>query len=590
MQVSNGTTGSTLSRLSQNSIVVAVLSLLLALSGWLGMSKTSGSLDMNEEKIIFDSLEATAVDQSAYEKKIVEQSEESGVSSLLVTEAQWGFPPRLTQELLPGEDSSPSINLSMLKNTRSSLELPPVSAQSNPDVLAMKRYILEHAIGEVEQMVKTCPKPVPNLKRMDESELASSTEAKPAKKARVSIMERKQVDTKGKSGKRPNPRTLTKEEERKLQQLRYERKLRQQQRRARIVDESSSESEPEFKDEEEDDASNDSESGGATSAPLSVSGAITCPICKSSLHAPEGEDGDEFLARHMSNCTGRPSRQTRQRTSMSSASAPAKKPKERSKRKRVVRRHTRADEPLDDSNLEDYEDRVDAWMQQPHDEAESQTLPGGLWAPPWIYSKLFPYQRVGFEWMWRLHQEGNGGIVGDEMGLGKTVQVCAFLGAAAASRKLKSVLIVAPGTLLEHWLRELEIWAPGLRRILARTEPPPGTLQAWLKNARKERWNEALDDQDWEEKQAWCGTGYCVVTTYEQLRRNIDTYCLQHTWSYMVLDEAQHIRNPDADITMACKQVRTRHRLAMTGTPIQNDLRELWSLVDFCFPGRLGRK
>ena len=177
--------------------------------------------------------------------------------------------------------------------------------------------------------------------------------------------------------------------------------------------------------------------------------------------------------------------------------------------------------------------------------------------------------------------------------IGKDSPSSGLSGCRCGFTEIKSVLIVAPGTLLEHWMRELAIWAPGLRRILARSSQPPSTnvLHKWLQHARRERWNEALDDEDWEEHQSWCGTGYCVVTTYEQLRRNADSYGRgrsQHTWSYVVLDEAQHIRNPDAEVTVACKQVPTRHRLAMTGTPIQNDLRELWSLVDFCFPGRLG--
>jgi DNA excision repair protein ERCC-6 len=89
------------------------------------------------------------------------------------------------------------------------------------------------------------------------------------------------------------------------------------------------------------------------------------------------------------------------------------------------------------------------------------------------------------------------------------------------------------------------------------------------------------------EPHMFCGTGYAIVTTYENVRRHIDVYAA-HQWSYMVLDEAQKIRNPDADVTLACKRIRTFHRLAMSGTPIQNDLRELWSLLDFVFPGRLG--
>lgn len=155
--------------------------------------------------------------------------------------------------------------------------------------------------------------------------------------------------------------------------------------------------------------------------------------------------------------------------------------------------------------------------------------------------------------------------------------------------------------MLRHWLNELAVWAPGLRRILAhasgevdgicRSVSPSllNGLATWLKRARSERVFEPIDEEDLENlpPHSFCGTGYCVLTTYENVRRNADLYSA-HNWSYVVLDEAQKIRNPDADITLACKRLRTPHRLAMTGTPIQNELKELWSLFDFVFPGRLG--
>jgi len=184
------------------------------------------------------------------------------------------------------------------------------------------------------------------------------------------------------------------------------------------------------------------------------------------------------------------------------------------------------------------------------------------------------------------------------------VQVSAYLGVLAASRKLKSALIVAPATMLRHWLQELAVWAPGMRRVLIHSSAgeTDGTsssrtvstrllrsLARWLEQARADRLYEAIDDEDLQtmEPHAFCGTGYVVVTTYENLRRNSDIYT-GHSWSYIVLDEAQKIRNPDADVTLACKRIRTQHRIAMSGTPIQNDLKELWSLFDFAFPGRLG--
>ena len=161
--------------------------------------------------------------------------------------------------------------------------------------------------------------------------------------------------------------------------------------------------------------------------------------------------------------------------------------------------------------------------------------------------------------------------------------------------------IVAPATILSHWLSELAVWAPGLRRIMVhRSGESDGvsrvvsrgmlrSLQKWLKKARADRVNEAIDDEDFEAQGAdvFCGTGYAIVTTYENIRRSPEVY-RNHDWSYVILDEGQKIRNPDADVTLACKRLRTPHRLLMSGTPIQNDLRELWSLFDFIFPGRLG--
>ena len=187
------------------------------------------------------------------------------------------------------------------------------------------------------------------------------------------------------------------------------------------------------------------------------------------------------------------------------------------------------------------------------------------------------------------------------MGLGKTVQVSSFLGALAINRIVDSVLIIAPATMLSHWLRELEVWAPGLRRILIhRSGESDGvsrvisrgmlrSLKKWLINARADRVNEPIDDADYNqnEEHSFCGTGYVVVTTYESIRRSTDDWT-NHNWSYVVLDEGQKIKNPDADITLACKRLRTPHRLLLSGTPIQNDLRELWSLFDFIIPSRLG--
>lgn len=134
------------------------------------------------------------------------------------------------------------------------------------------------------------------------------------------------------------------------------------------------------------------------------------------------------------------------------------------------------------------------------------------------------------------------------------VEVSAYLGAMAASRKLSSILIIGPATMLQHWLTELSIWAPGLRRILIhKSGETDGTsrsitpsllrnLDKWLRTARANRLNEAIDEEDYEDfdEDSFCGTGYAVVTTYENIRRSPDIWT-GHNWSYVVMDEGQKV-------------------------------------------------
>lgn len=150
---------------------------------------------------------------------------------------------------------------------------------------------------------------------------------------------------------------------------------------------------------------------------------------------------------------------------------------------------------------------------------------------------------------------------------GKTVQIAAFLGSMTASRKLKSILIISPATMLQHWLKELSIWAPGIRRILIHQSGEGAygdkrnisdallrRTHQWLKKNRSTRLFEAIDEEDYETRDpsSFCGTGYAFLTTYENVRRNSDIWT-NHRWSYVVMDEAQKIRNPDAEITLVCK-------------------------------------
>ena len=451
---------------------------------------------------------------------------------------------------------------------------------------------------------------------------------RPTKRGRrTTIMGRKRNQT-------VEPNEQDEERKEQLRQIRKERQEQRRRRRQEWEDESEEEQEFLFQDKHpndgptpEDATAMDNDSKDATTKPFTTF--VTCPICEEQVQGGDTlEETDARLSRHMQECQqgGRRTRQGSRGQTKSgvneSISTVATQPRRRNiPKKRSTKPRKARTQPVrtwkdsvDDYQEWDYEDRVDDWivhgrnnMREIAERDQSEVPPGteeydeGLVIPGWVNNRLFPYQRTGLRWMWDLHLQEAGGVVGDDMGLGKTVQLSAYLGAMAGSRKLKSILIIAPATMLQHWLSELSIWAPGLRRILIHKSGESDgssrsislnllrSLDKWLRTARANRVNEAIDEEDFDnfDEDSFCGTGYVVVTTYESIRRSSDIWT-GHDWSYVVMDEGQKIRNPDADVTIACKRMRTPHRLLLSGTPIQNDLRELWSLFDFVFPGRLG--
>lgn len=180
--------------------------------------------------------------------------------------------------------------------------------------------------------------------------------------------------------------------------------------------------------------------------------------------------------------------------------------------------------------------------------------------------KLRHYQEEGISWLNFLHEFELGGILADEMGLGKTVQTLAFFQSLTDRRGKKDpkrpVLIVAPTSVITNWSYEIRKFTPGAKVALLHG---PG---------RKALFNE-IPEYDF------------VLTSYALLR--LDRYDLErHEFSYVVLDEAQNIKNPLATTTKAAKALRCRRRLALTGTPTENRPMELWSIMDFLMPGYLG--
>jgi superfamily II DNA or RNA helicase len=186
-------------------------------------------------------------------------------------------------------------------------------------------------------------------------------------------------------------------------------------------------------------------------------------------------------------------------------------------------------------------------------------------APPAFEGELRGYQRVGLGWLHFLREIGFGGCLADDMGLGKTVQVLALLEARREERAREGLppsLVVVPRSLIFNWLAEAARFTPRLR-ILDHT------------GLGRPRNGEAFADYD------------IVITTYGTLRQDIELL-RQVEFDYLVLDEAQAIKNASSQTAKAARLLRGRHRLAMSGTPIENHLGELWSLIEFLNPGLLG--
>ncbi len=188
-------------------------------------------------------------------------------------------------------------------------------------------------------------------------------------------------------------------------------------------------------------------------------------------------------------------------------------------------------------------------------------------ALPELKAQLRPYQQDGVRWLDLLNRLGLGGCLADDMGLGKTVQVLALLLLAKRNADPGPHLLVLPASLIGNWQSEMARFAPGLSTLVAHPSAMPGKSLATLPAER-------------------FGQVDVVLTTYGTLMR-VPALLATH-WSIVVLDEAQAIKNPGAQQTRAVKQLHSRVRFALTGTPVENSLGDLWSLFDFISPGLLG--
>jgi SNF2 family DNA or RNA helicase len=184
-----------------------------------------------------------------------------------------------------------------------------------------------------------------------------------------------------------------------------------------------------------------------------------------------------------------------------------------------------------------------------------------------LEATLRPYQEAGVAWLALLTRLGLGACLADDMGLGKTIQVLALLLQRKAAPGRRPSLLVVPASLLGNWKAEAARFAPGLRLLVAHPSERPAAALAKL--GAKD-----LADVD------------LVVTSYGAVQRL--PWATATAWDLVILDEAQAIKNPGAKQSRAVKALTGRARVALTGTPVENRLGDLWSIFDFVCPGLLG--
>lgn len=185
---------------------------------------------------------------------------------------------------------------------------------------------------------------------------------------------------------------------------------------------------------------------------------------------------------------------------------------------------------------------------------------------PALKGTLRPYQKAGVEWLRLLSGLGLGACLADDMGLGKTIQILALLLLRSEDNKMPS-LLVAPASLLANWAAEIERFAPSLKARIVH----PSAMTA---EETKQLTPDSLMGTD------------LAITSYGTLLRM--PVLAQTQWRYAILDEAQAIKNPGAKQTKAVKALQAQARIALTGTPVENRLGDLWSIFDFINPGLLG--
>ena len=207
------------------------------------------------------------------------------------------------------------------------------------------------------------------------------------------------------------------------------------------------------------------------------------------------------------------------------------------------------------------------WLSSRLDALRSPELRAEIESGAGLDAELRPYQKLGVQWLSTLRGLELGGCLADDMGLGKTIQVLGILSLCRQKKEQGTDLLVVPASLIDNWRLEIERFAPGLTVLIAHPSRMPSAQLKKL-SARQVAAHDA------------------VITTYGTAMRT--AWMKEIAWRNVILDEAQAIKNPGAKQTRAVKAMHSSWRLALTGTPVENRLGDLWSIFDFLNPGLLG--
>ncbi|MCK5690706.1 DEAD/DEAH box helicase, partial [Myxococcota bacterium] len=225
------------------------------------------------------------------------------------------------------------------------------------------------------------------------------------------------------------------------------------------------------------------------------------------------------------------------------------------------------DDEIDDDRPEWSEVIAGKWLSAKLDSLRSPEVQAEIEANAGLDAELRPYQKVGAQWLTTLRGLQLGACLADDMGLGKTIQVLGLLAMSQRNKEKGTDLLVVPASLVDNWHQEMQRFAPELNALIAHPSHIPSPQ---LKKLSAEK----VDEH------------HAVITTYGTLMRT--EWMKEYAWRNVILDEAQAIKNPGAKQTRAVKKLNSKWRLALTGTPVENNLGDLWSIFDFLNPGLLG--